>query len=161
MEGVKTVKNIPFVLFAALCLCLCACAAPAESPAAEPFSEAVSINLYHGDENYEKIVGDTVSIPELSPDYIMAALHEQGVFSEAVAVNSFLMDKTGVIRLDLAENFGTIMNSTGTSGEYIMMGSLVNTFLDAYHASGLILQVAGKTLETGHSIYDWTLEFYE
>ena len=80
---------------------------------------------------------------------------------EAVAVNSFLMDKTGVIRLDLAANFGAIMNSTGTSGEYMILGSLVNTFLDAYNASGLMLQVDGKTLETGHSIYDWTLNFFE
>ena len=159
-EGDKTMRNIPFILFAALCLCLCACAAPAAAPTAEPVPEAVSINLYHADENFDDLVYDLVTIPELSPDCIMTALHEQGVLSEPVAVNSFLMDKTGVIRLDLAENFGNIMNSTGTSGEYIMMGSLVNTFLDAYHASGLMLQVDGKTLETGHSIYDWTLEYF-
>lgn len=153
-------RNIPFILFAALCLCLCACAAPAEAPAAEPAAQPVSINLYHSDEDFNNLVYDVIDIPELSPDYIMAALHEQGVLSEAVAVNSFLMDKTGVIRLDLAENFGTIMNSTGTSGEYIMMGALVNTFLDAYQATGLNLQVEGKTLETGHSIYDWTLGYF-
>lgn len=153
-------RNIPFILFAALCLCLCACAAPTSAPTAEPVPESVSINLYHGNENFDNIVYDVVTIPELSPDYIMTALHEQGVLSESVAVNSFLMDKTGIIHLDLAGNFGTIMNSTGTSGEYIMMGSLVNTFLDAYQASGLNLQVDGKTLETGHSIYDWTLEYF-
>lgn len=154
-------KKIPFIFFAALCLCLCACAAPAAAPTAEPLPAAVSINLYHADENYDDLVFDVISIPELSPDYIMAALHENGVLSELVAVNSFLMDKTGVIRLDLAANFGTIMNSTGTSGEYIMMGSLVNTFLDSYHATGLMLQVDGKILETGHSIYDWTMERFE
>lgn len=153
-------KKIPFLFFAALCLCLCACAAPAEAPAAQPLPEAVSISLYHPDETFENLIFDAVTIPELSPEYIMEALHEQGVLSDAVAVNSFLMDKTGVIRLDLAENFGSIMNSTGTSGEYMIMGSLVNTFLDAYQASGLILQVGGDTLETGHSIYDWTMEFY-
>lgn len=153
-------KNIPFLLFAALCLCLCACAAPAAAPTAEPVPEAVTLNLYHADDNFENIVCDAVSIPELSPEYIMAALHENGVLSETVAVNSFLMDKTGVIRLDLAASFGTMMNSTGTSGEYIMMGSLVNTFLDAYGASGLNLLVDGETLETGHSIYDWTMGLY-
>ena len=70
------------------------------------------------------------------------------------------MDKTGVIRLDLGAEFGSMINAMGTSGEYMMMGALVNTFLDAYSASGLMLQVDGKTLETGHSIYDFTLEFF-
>lgn len=153
-------RNIPFVLFMALCLCLCACASPAAEPTPELLPDPVGINLYHGDENYENIVWEYISLPEISPEYIMAALHEQGVLSEPVAVNSFLMDKTGVIRLDLAANFGTIMNAMGTSGEYIIMGSLVNTFLDAYGAAGLMLQVDGKVLETGHSVYDWTLEFF-
>lgn len=153
-------KKIPFIFFAVLCLCLCACAAPAAAPTAEPVPEAVTLNLYHADDNFENIVYDAVSIPELSPEYIMAALHENGVLSETVAVNSFLMDKTGIVRLDLAANFGTMMNSTGTSGEYIMMGSLVNTFLDAYGASGLNLLVDGEILETGHSIYDWTMGLY-
>ena len=154
-------KKIPFLFFAALCLCLCACAAPAAEPTPELLPDPVGINLYHADDGYENIVCDYISVPELSPEYIMEALHEHGVLGEAVAVNSFLMDKTGVIRLDLAANFGTIMNSTGTSGEYMILGSLVNTFLDAYNATGLNLQVDGKTLETGHSIYDWTLKFFE
>lgn len=155
-------KNIPFLFLLALCLCLCACSAPVESadiPAAQP--ELIELTVYHGDDNCEYILSDTVLIPELSPDYIMEALHTQAVLTEKVAVNSFLMDKTGVIRLDLAANFATQINAMGTSGEYIMLGSLVNTFLDAYDASGLILQVEGNTLETGHSIYDWTLEHFE
>lgn len=154
-------RMLPFALFLALCICLGACSAPPAEPAPEPTSEPVGINIYHADDNFEKLVCEQVEISELSPENIMAALYEQGALSEPVLVNSFLMDKTGIIRLDLAANFGTIMNSTGTSGEYFIMGALVNTFLDAYDASGLMLQVDGKTLETGHSIYDWTLERFE
>ena len=37
--------------------------------------------------------------------------------------------------------------------------SLANTFLDAFDADGLSLTVNGEILETGHGIYDFTIEF--
>ena len=149
-------RKIPFILFLALCLCLCACS----NEKAEPVDEAIEINVYYGDEACENILSEKLTVSELSPENIMTALLERNVISEPVAVRSFLMDKTGVIRLDLGAEFGSMINAMGTSGEYMMMGALVNTFLDAYSASGLMLQVDGKTLETGHSIYDFTLEFF-
>lgn len=149
-------KKLPFILFVVLCLCLCACS----NDKNEPADTAVEINIYYGDENCENILSEKVTISELSPENIIEALSAKGVISEPLAVNSFLMDKTGVIRLDLGKEFGGMIGAMGTSGEYIMMGALVNTFLDAYSASGLVLQVDGKTLETGHNIYDFTLGFF-
>ena len=149
-------KKLPFILLLVLCLCLCACT----NEKAVPADTAAEITVYYSDENCENLLSESVSIPELSPENIMAALLEKGAISQSVSVNSFLMDKTGVIRLDLGKEFGGMISAMGTSGEYMMMGALVNTFLEAYSASGLMLQVDGKTLETGHSIYDFTLEFF-
>ncbi|MBQ3210065.1 MAG: GerMN domain-containing protein [Oscillospiraceae bacterium] len=149
-------KKLPFILLLVLCLCLCACT----NEKAVPADTAAEITVYYSDENCENLLSESVSIPELSPENIMAALLEKGAISQSVSVNSFLMDKTGVIRLDLGKEFGGMISAMGTSGEYMMMGALVNTFLDAYSASGLMLQVDGKTLETGHSIYDFTLEYF-
>ena len=149
-------KKLPFILLLVLCLCLCACT----NEKAVPADTAAEITVYYSDENCENLLIESVSIPELSPENIMAALLEKGAISQSVSVNSFLMDKTGVIRLDLGKEFGGMISAMGTSGEYMMMGALVNTFLDAYSASGLMLQVDGKTLETGHSIYDFTLEYF-
>ena len=149
-------KKLPFILLLVLCLCLCACT----NEKAVPADTAAEINVYYSDENCENLLSESVSIPELSPENIMAALLEKGAISQSVSVNSFLMDKTGVIRLDLGKEFGGMISAMGTSGEYMMMGALVNTFLEAYSASGLMLQVDGKTLETGHSIYDFTLECF-
>ena len=158
-EGDKNMRKLPFLFLLALCLCLCACSNESPAPAA-PVDTAAEINVYYSDESCENLISESVSIAELSPENIMSALHEKGAISAPVAVRSFLMDKTGIIRLDLGAEFGSIINAMGTSGEYMMMGALVNTFLDAYSASGLMLQVDGKTLETGHSIYDFTLEFF-
>lgn len=149
-------KKLPFILLLVLCLCLCACT----NEKAVPEDTAAEINVYSSDENCQNLLSESVSIPELNPENIMAALLEKGAISQSVSVNSFLMDKTGVIRLDLGKEFGGMISAMGTSGEYMMMGALVNTFLDAYSASGLMLQVDGETLETGHSIYDFTLEFF-
>ena len=149
-------KKLPFILLLVLCLCLCACT----NEKAVPADTAAEINVYYSDENCENLLSESVSIPELSPENIMAALLEKGAISQSVSVNSFLMDKTGIIRLDLGKEFGGMISAMGTSGEYMMMGALVNTFLEAYSASGLMLQVDGKTLETGHSIYDFTLEYF-
>ena len=48
----------------------------------------------------------------------------------------------------------------GTSGEYVIMGSVVNTLLSAYDADSVLITVNGEVLETGHSIYDQPLTFY-
>lgn len=149
-------KKLPYILFIALCLCLCACS----DADTAPVDTACEINIYYGDENCQNLISESVTIAELSPENIMSALLDKGIISAPVEVRSFLMDKTGIIRLDLGKEFGSMISSMGTSGEYMMMGALVNTFLDAYDASGLMLQVDGRTLETGHSIYDFTLEFF-
>jgi len=152
-------KKLPFILFLALCLCLCACSNESSAPSA-PVDTAVEINVYYSDETCENLVSETVTLAELSPENIMVSLYEKGAISAPAQVKSFLMDKTGIIRLDLGAEYASMVNAMGTSGEYMMMGALVNTFLEAYSASGLMLQVDGKTLETGHSIYDFTLEFF-
>ena len=48
----------------------------------------------------------------------------------------------------------------GTSGESLTMGSLVNTFLRFYDLSSIRVTAAGKTIETGHNIYNRPLTFF-
>lgn len=139
--------------------------APAESekpeaPAESPIPEYV-VNIYYGDENAENILYEGLVINELSPQTLLDELYRKGVFSAPVTAGSFTVDNYNVIHLDLDSAFGSQISAMGTSGEQMMMGSLVNTFLDAFDADGLSLTVEGKILETGHVIYDFTLEFFE
>ena len=49
----------------------------------------------------------------------------------------------------------------GTAGEYLLLGSVVNTFLDNLDGESILITVDGETLESGHEIYDRELTFYE
>jgi len=122
--------------------------------------EKLFVQLYHGDENYENIISKEVEIDELSPQLLMDMLFQEGVFSQSVSVNSFTVDNYNIIHLDLSEQFGDMLKSTGTTGEFVMVGSLVNTFLSAFEADGLCFTLEGEILETGHSIYDFTINFF-
>ena len=58
------------------------------------------------------------------------------------------------ILLDVFQAFGDAAASTGTAGETMLLGSLVNTMLTYYNAETLTLTVDGAVLETGHNVYD-------
>ncbi len=63
------------------------------------------------------------------------------------------------LHIDFSEAFQTQIFQMGTAGEYIMINSVVNTFLDAYDADKVRITVEGMVLESGHAIYDDYLFF--
>ena len=58
------------------------------------------------------------------------------------------------ITLDLSKTFEEYVNQMGTAGEYATVGSVVNTYLDAYDAKAVSLLVEGGTWSTGHAEYE-------
>lgn len=143
--------------------------APTPAPTVEPVAETqtpqLQVSLYVPNENADGFDLLDTYIPELNKDELMSALIAAGVFPEGVAVNSceLTQDASGtpVMALDMNAAFAQLMNGTGTTGEYLYMGSLVNSFLNAFGASRLSLTVDGGVLETGHSIYDFELSWYD
>ena len=63
-------------------------------------------------------------------------------------------ERIQICAIDLNSAFRDQLNSSGSTGEHMLMGCVVNTFLSAYEAQQLYITVAGETLETGHVIYD-------
>ena len=134
------------------------------------------VTLYLPNDNADGF--DTVEeTVEASPQGIVDALIAHGVLPEGVTVDAFETVGDGVetqegdvvsyevgelsITLDLSEEFLSAVTGTGTAGETMVMGSLVNTMLTAYNARTLTLTCGGKVVETGHAVYDEPMTFFE
>ena len=122
----------------------------------ESASESTKITVYCG--NGDAAVFDTqeVEIGSLTPEELLAALVSKDAVSEEVKVLSFnksTVDGKDTLVLDLNRAFLAYVLSMETSGEYYAIGSLCNTFLDAYFAEQIKITIEGATLETAHTDY--------
>ena len=143
-------------------------AEPSEEPSAAPevseepsAAPGISVTLYKGDDNAEFVVPVECEIAEQSPQAIVDKLFELGVFGSAVTANSFTVDNSNVIHLDMGQDFAAQIFSSGTAGEHIMVGSLVNSFISVFEADAVLITVDGNPFESGHAIYDYALSFFE
>ena len=135
-----------------------------EEPAVseEPVAPSgVSVTLYKGDDNAEFVIPVECEIAGQSPQAIADKLVELGVFSAPVTANSFTVDNSNVIHLDMGQDFAAQIFSSGTAGEHIMVGSLVNSFISVYEADAVLITVDGNPFESGHAVYDYALSFFE
>lgn len=132
----------------------------AAETAAEEKNEAVSAVIYYGNANADGFDQKEVQLEALMPENLIAELAAVNVVSIDTEVNSFEQEGKS-LKLDLSKGFSGYVNMMGTSGEYIVMGGLVNTFLTAYDGEEILITVDGKELETGHTLYDKPLHFFE
>ena len=133
--------------------------APTESPTEAPTeAQPQSLTLYYGDDNAEFILSKEVQVAEITADTIIEQLISAGVLREGVAVNSMFQNGSSLF-VDFNQEFANLVCSMGTAGEYIIIGSTVNTFLGAFQATSVTFTVNGQVLESGHAIYDFPLTF--
>lgn len=175
-------KWMEYLLFAVICICIGGCGKEetgselltetkeavepvkeAIEPVAEETSEGIALHIYSGDEEAEHIVRRTVYVDEVSDKAVMEELIsaldiDAGVELKSITFGMYGGDK--VVMLDLNQAFADYLNRMGNSGEYIVMGSLTDTFLDCYQCDLLLVTVEGKVLKTGHSIYEEYLGMY-
>lgn len=118
------------------------------------------ITLYAPNEDATGFIYASIEVPELSAHAICDALIEAGVLREDVQFNSLTVEN-GEVKLDVNDAFGTQLMSYGTAGEYMMMGSVVNTLLSAYDAQTVSITMDGQIMESGHVIYDFPQTVYE
>ena len=122
--------------------------------------KSVDINIYVGNENADGFEVKIVQIEELTAENVMAALIKEGAIAEGVTVNSF-RDIGANLVLDLSSEFLADVSSSGTAGEYIKIGCVVNTFLEAFNSPEILITVNGDPWETGHAMYDNTLTKFQ
>ena len=66
--------------------------------------------------------------------------------------------ENGVLTLDMNMVYGNAVRSSGTTGESMLIYSLVNTFVQARGVDSVIITVDGAPLESGHEVYDYPLQ---
>lgn len=126
----------------------------------QEINQAVSVTIYYGNAQADGLERKEVEISALTPENLIGQLSVMNVVSIDTKVNSFTQEGT-MLKLDLSKGFESYLNMMGTSGEYIVMGGVVNTFLDAYDAESILITVDGNVLETGHASYVSPLTFFE
>lgn len=131
---------------------------PATQAPTEP--EPTTVTIYYGNENYDGFETAEVQVDEVSMNVLVDKLIEAGVLTDDIGIWAMQIDGT-CLRLTFSPTFGDLIRAQGTAGEYIIMGSVVNTFLDAFDAESVYITVADDILESGHQVYDYELTFYD
>jgi len=119
-----------------------------------------TIWVYYGNETAEHLVATLYPIGDFSEYSVLGALRTAGHFDGGVELLSFSQEGSH-LTLDFNAAFAERVRSTGTAGEYIIMGSLVNTYLDAFSAATVTVTVEGQSWESGHVVYDAPMERFE
>lgn len=127
-------------------------------------NNSIEIKVYACNDDATAFVSECVKIDELTPENIVNALIEKSVLSSDVQVlkcDKQTVDGVESLEIDFNEAFGAYVCSMGTTGEYYTIGSIVNTFLDAYGCEKVKITVEGNTLETGHAEYPGYMNRFE
>jgi len=121
--------------------------------------EIMRFTVFTPNENYDGFITTEVEGDALSP---LEELIKAGILTKDVQINNVRWESgNSIVYVDFNSAFGDLMNSQGTTGEYMIMGCVVNTLLSAYEAEQIYVTVDSNTLESGHVIYDFPMGYFE
>ena len=122
--------------------------------------EQIKITIYVPDEAYMKLEEKEAKIDVLDPQLILDTLIDAQLLTDDCKVNGVTKENT-TLYVDLNDGFQNLIRNMGTSGEYMIMGGVVNTYLDAYECEAVCITINGETFATGHAVYDGALTRFE
>ncbi|MBD5465948.1 MAG: GerMN domain-containing protein [Lachnospiraceae bacterium] len=128
-----------------------------------PDKEDKKVLIYYGNDNADGLIYKEAALSELSAEALVGELAKVNIVSLDTKVRTVFIDEKDakLLHLDMSKEFGEYVSMMGTAGEYIVIGGLADTFLDAYDCERVKITVEGKTLETGHTAYEGELQFFE
>lgn len=138
--------------------------APVVQESEEPEDEPREIQIFYCNEDATAFTSEEVQIDSLSPEAVLNALIEKGAIAadvEVMSLETTTVDGKQTLLLDLNDAFASYISSMGSTGEYFVMGSICNTFLDAYDCEQIQVTVDGDTLSTGHAEYPGYMSKFE
>lgn len=126
--------------------------APAAASTTATTARKTQIQLYYADAQCDFLQTRTVELNELSPQTLLQVLQANGMLDKGVKMQNWLATdrddpyRDTVLTLDLSKAFQDQLSANAAT-EHTILASLVNTFLDAYHATEITLTVDGKPLK--------------
>ena len=126
--------------------------------------EKKQVKVYFGNEDGDAIVSEVVEMEHVTANKVMEELvRKEVVKKDAKVLGVVKQTKDGKVhlKLNMSKEFGEFVSTMGSSGEYTVVGSVVNTFLELYDAEDVLILIEGETFETGHQLYDNYLQFFE
>lgn len=136
----------------------------AVEPVVEETEEGIALHIYCGDEAAEHIVQQTIHVETVTEQILMTELKAALNMDEAAELKELSFGMHGgdkVALLDVNQAFADYLDRLSAAGENIVMGSVVNTFLDCYQCDLLMITAEGKVLRTSHEVYEEYLEMYD
>lgn len=115
-----------------------------------------NIKIYYSNADASGFESEEVAVESLSSNEVLKALVDKGVLPVDVSLLSFKefeKDNEKLLELDFSDKFNTYIKTLGTSAEYYIVGSICNTFLDAYGSDKIHITVNGDVFTTGHAEY--------
>lgn len=118
--------------------------------------DSAVITIYYSNDDATAFDSEEIQLDSRSPEAILEALVDKGMMAADAQILSFettAVDGKATIEIDFNNEFSSYVSSMGSTGEYYVMGSVCNTFLDAYDCEQIRITVEGQTLSTGHAEY--------
>ena len=142
---------------------------PVETPPTQTAATGgvdTSCKLYFPNDAADDLRADTVQIPDTEP--AVTVTYAQAIVDQLIAHDALPKDskvlaisKEGsALSLDMDEAFLAGLRQSGSTGESMYLGSLVNTFLDNFNCETVRVTVEGKTFSTAHADYDKPLQAF-
>ena len=126
-------------------------------------SSGIPIRIYHSDDSGENLCVSMARTEEITPEILFLNLSFYHMVPDTMTIRDFGTKKQEdglLLTLDLPADFGKYLSGLDAPGEALVLGSVVNTFLDAYEGTAILITVEGAALNTAHSTYAEALERY-
>ena len=122
--------------------------------AAEQEQQGVPLTIFYGNDTAEFLLSRTVMVPEINAGEIIGQLQEAQVLGGDTTLLRMEIGSDGCMILDFNEAFGQQLGMYGSAGEYLMVGSTVNTFLTAFPECDRVrILVEGESCSYGQMDY--------
>lgn len=104
------------------------------------------LRVYYPDQGMEYIISEKVEVDIITENEIMQQLHEKGFLDMGVEVKEISAMKENeqvVLFVNFSIDFSQQLNALDNESKRIVLGSVVNTFLTAYHAVAMEVKIEG------------------